>query len=152
MGSLSNLKDASAIREQLGRIQRAVIDDPALAVGSAKELVESTAKVVLTERGIPVDDKADLPALVRAAQQALALHPSAATTGSDGSDAVKKILGSVSGIAIGLAELRNRGYGTGHRQRTSQVGLHARHADLAVNAAFTWCQLMLDTLADAEAP
>jgi hypothetical protein len=44
MGSLSNLKDASAIREQLGRIQRAVIDDPALAVGSAKELVESTAK------------------------------------------------------------------------------------------------------------
>lgn len=71
MESLNNLTDASAIRQQLGRIQRAIIDDPALAVGSAKELIESTAKVVLTEHGLPVDDKADLPALVREAQQAL---------------------------------------------------------------------------------
>jgi hypothetical protein len=44
VGSLSNLKDASAIREQLDRVQRAAVDDPALAIGSAKELIESTAK------------------------------------------------------------------------------------------------------------
>jgi hypothetical protein len=61
--SLAGLKDASAIREQLDRIQRAIADDPALAVGSAKELIESTAKVVLAERGLPVSDKADLPEL-----------------------------------------------------------------------------------------
>ena len=151
-GSLSGLKDASAIREQLGRIQRAIIDDPALAVGSAKELIESTAKVVLTERGQQVDESADLPSLIRAAQQSIGLHPSSVTPGPDGSDAVKKILGSVSGIAIGLAELRNRGYGTGHGPAVARVGLRARHAHLAVNAAFTWCQLMLDTLADTEAP
>jgi hypothetical protein len=90
--------------------------------------------------------------LVREAQQALSLHPTSASPGPDGSDAVKKILGSVSGIAIGLAELRNRGYGAGHGQASSPVGLGARHAHLAVNAAFTWCQLMLDTLADPQAP
>src|ERR1035441_5874447 len=73
--SLAGLQDASAIREQLDRIQRAIADDPALAVGSAKELIESTAKVVLAERGLPVSDKADLPELVRQAQQALGLHP-----------------------------------------------------------------------------
>jgi hypothetical protein len=150
--SLKNVTDASAIRQQLGRIQHAIIDDPALAVGSAKELIESTAKVVLRERGLPVDDKADLPALVREAQRALCLHPSSATPGPDGSEAVKKILSSVSGIAIGLAELRNRGYGTGHGPASVPVGLGARHAHLAVNAAFTWCQLMLDTLADPRAP
>jgi hypothetical protein len=44
--SLKNVTDASAIRQQLSRIQRAILDDPALAVGSAKELIESTAKVV----------------------------------------------------------------------------------------------------------
>jgi hypothetical protein len=76
-------------------------------------------------RGLPVDDKADLPALVRDAQQALGLHPSAAVPGPDGSDAVKKILGSVSGIAIGLAELRNRGYGTGHGPAQAPSGLGA---------------------------
>ena len=150
--SLTNLKDASAIRQQLGRIQHAVIDDPALAIGSAKELIESTAKVVPTERGKVVSDKDELPALIRKAQQAIGLHPSSTTPGPDGSDAVKKILGSVSGIAIGLAELRNRGYGTGHGQATTPAGLGPRHAHLAVNAAFTWCQLMLDTLADPKAP
>jgi hypothetical protein len=150
--SLKNIGDASAIRQQLTRIQHAIIDDPALAIGSAKELIESTAKVILKERGLPVDDKADLPALVRDAQQALGLHPSAVTPGPDGSDAVKKILGAVSSIAAGLAELRNRGYGTGHGQAQAPSGLGDRHAHLAVNAAFTWCQLMLDTLADPKAP
>jgi hypothetical protein len=151
-GSLTGLKDPSGIREQLDRIQRAIADDPALAVGSAKELIESTAKVVLAERGLPVSDKSDLPELARQAQQALALHPSSAVAGPDGTDAVKRILGGVSTIAAGLAELRNRGYGTGHGAAGARVGLRARHAHLAVNAAFTWCQLMLDTLADPEAP
>ena len=150
--SLAGLQDASAIREQLDRIQRAIADDPALAVGSAKELIESTAKVVLAERGLPVSDKADLPELVRQAQQALGLHPSSAVPGPDSTEAVKRILGGVSTIAAGIAELRNRGYGTGHCAARARVGLRPRHAHLAVNAAFTWCQLMLDTLADPEAP
>jgi hypothetical protein len=150
--SLAGLRDPSAIREQLDRIQRAITDDPALAVGSAKELIESTAKIVLAERGIAVSDRAGLPELVRQAQQALALHPSSAVPGPDGTDAVRRILGGVSTIAAGLAELRNRGYGTGHGPAGARVGLGARHAHLAVNAAFTWCQLMLDTLADPEAP
>ena len=67
-------------------------------------------------------------------------------------DAVKRILGGVSIIAGVLVELRNRGYGTGHGPAGARVGLRPRHAHLAVNAAFTWCQLMLDTLADPEGP
>jgi hypothetical protein len=150
--SLANLSDPAAILDNLDRIRRAISIDPAQAVGSAKELIESTAKVVLIERGRTVDDKADLPALVKDAQQALVLHPSQATPGPDGTDAVKKILGGVSSIAIGVAELRNRGYGTGHGAASQRVGLRDRHAHLAVNAALTWCQLMLDTLADPKAP
>lgn len=65
---------------------------------------------------------------------------------------MKKILGGVSAIAIGVAELRNRGYGTGHGAAGERTGLGDRHAHLAVNAALTWCQLMLDTLADPMAP
>ncbi|WP_410662107.1 abortive infection family protein [Amycolatopsis sp. lyj-84] len=150
--SLATLTDPSAIQEQLDRIQRAIIDDPALAIGSAKELVESTAKVVLIERGRPVNDKDDLPALARAAQGALSLHPSSSAPGPDGSDAVKKILGAVTTITAGLGELRNRGYGTGHGPAATRIGLRPRHAHLAVNAAVTWCQLLLDTLADPDAP
>jgi hypothetical protein len=150
--AIASLRDPAAIQEQLGRIQRAIVDDPALAIGSAKELVESTAKVVLVERGLPVDDKDDLPALVSQAQRALGLHPSAINNGPDGTDAVKKILGGVVAVTAGLAELRNRGYGTGHGAAGTRVGLRPRHAHLAVNAAITWCQLMLDTRSDPEAP
>jgi hypothetical protein len=151
LGALARLRDPSAIREQLDRIKKAVVDDPALAVGSAKELIESTAKVVLLERGLPVDERADLPDLARQAQVALGLHPSS-VSGPDGSDGIKRILGAVTTIAIGLAELRNRGHGTGHGPATARVGLRPRHAHLAVNASLTWCQLMLDTLADPDAP
>jgi hypothetical protein len=126
-----------------------MVDDPALVIGSAKELVESTAKAVLTERGWSVNDKDDLPALVSQAQRALALHPSQATPGPDGTEAVKKILGGMTTIIAGLGELRSRGYGTGHGPASTRVGLRARHAHMAVNAAVTWCQL---TLADGAAP
>jgi hypothetical protein len=51
----------SAIHEGFERIRRAIGDDPALAIGSAKELIESTARVVLTERGQPFDDQSDRP-------------------------------------------------------------------------------------------
>ncbi len=152
VGSLAGLRDPAAIIDNLDRIQRGITTDPAQVIGSAKELIESTAKTVLSELGLPVKDKDDLPELVRQAQQALHLHPSSVTPGPDGSDAIKKILGSVTGVAVGLAELRNHGFGTGHGASGERRGLHPRHAQLAVNAAITWCQLALDTLADARAP
>ena len=54
--------------------------------------------------------------------------------------------------ANGLAELRNRGHGTGHGPAPARSGLRPRHGHLAVNAAITWCQLVLDNLADPDAP
>ncbi|ORB98817.1 hypothetical protein [Mycobacterium persicum] len=101
--SIARLADPSAIREGFERIRRAISDDPALAVGSAKELIEITAKVVLTERGRPFDDKSDLPKLARAAQISLGLDPSTGS-GPDSSDGVRRILSAVTTIANGLAE------------------------------------------------
>lgn len=150
--TLAGLTDPSGIRAELERIRRALPDDPAGAIGAAKQLVEATAKVVLTERHLPVTGDAKVPELVKAAQQALHLHPSPTIPGPDSSEAVKKILGGVSSIAVGVAELRNRGYGSGHGQASTPTGLSPRHAHLAVNAAITWCHLLLDTLADPTAP
>ena len=150
--TISELRNPAAIREQLARLHRTAQSDPPLAIGTAKELVESTAKTILQERGAQVNDRDDLPALVRQAQIALGLHALAARPGPDGTDAVKRILAGLTSITAGLAELRNRGYGTGHGPKGERVGLHPRHARLAVNAALTWCSLVLDTLADPEAP
>lgn len=87
-GLLASITDPSAIREHLDRIARAIEGgDAAQAIGSAKELVESTAKIVLHERQLPVNDRDDLPKLVRAAQLALGLHPTSVQplAGPDGS-------------------------------------------------------------------
>lgn len=150
--NLTNLTDASGIRVELERARRHAPSDPAAAIGAAKQLIEATAKVVLNERGIAVDGNAKVPALIKQAQEALRLHPSQTTAGPDGTDPVKKILGGVSAIAIGVAELRNLGYGTGHGQASAPTGLGVRHAHLAVYAAITWCKIILDTLDDPNAP
>jgi hypothetical protein len=152
VGALSSLSDPAVIREHLDRITRAIeSDDPAQVIGSAKELIESTAKVVLREAGEVVDETWDVPKLVLQAQVALLVHPTTAQPGPDGSDAVKRILGAVTTVATNVAELRNR-YGTGHGPSGQRVGLSARHAHLAVSAARLWCEFMLDTLGDPAAP
>lgn len=152
-GSLSALEDPAAIREHLDRISRALADDdPRLAIGSAKELIESTAKLVLHSRGLAVNDRDDYPDLVRRAQSALEVHPNQATLGPDGSDAVKRILGGATAAALGLNELRNRGFGTGHGSTRRSADLGPRHAHLAVSSAKMWCEFILDTLADPAAP
>lgn len=149
--ALATLRDPAAIADQLIRIRTGLDVDPALAVGSAKELIESTAKTVLAELGLTWNErKDDLPALVRKAQEALNVHPTTAAAVPDESHAVKRILGASMSIAIGVDELRNR-YGTGHG-RHGRSGLRPRHGRLAVHAAMTWCLLMLDTLQDPEAP
>ncbi|MGI5146854.1 abortive infection family protein [Plantactinospora sp. CA-294935] len=51
---------------------------------------------------------------------------------------------------LASASLRNEGWGAGHAAR--RTGLRARHGYLAVGAAHTWCQVILDTLADPTAP
>ncbi|WP_137726559.1 abortive infection family protein [Prescottella subtropica] len=151
-GSLANLTEASVIRSHLNRIQVAVENDPELAIGSAKDLIESTAKLVLTDRGITFTKDDDLGQLANRAQEALSLRPSqVGTSGPDGGSGVKRILGGALSIATGLSELRNA-YGTGHGRDRKPSGLGTRHAHLAANAAYLWCQLMLDTLADPKAP
>lgn len=149
---IASLRDPSAIRENLRRLQGTAETDPPLAIGTAKELVESTAKTVLLQLEKPLDDRADLPALVYQAQEALGLAPKSAGPGPDKTQEVKRILGGLMSITTGLGELRNRGYGTGHGAAGERVGLRPRHARLAVNTAVTWCSLILDTLADPEAP
>ena len=119
----ANLRDPAAIRELLTRLQRTAQSDPPLAIGTAKELVESTAKAVLQERGQEVDDKYDLPTLVKRAQEAIGLHPGSTHPGPDSTGAVKRILGGLTTIVMGLGELRKRGYGTGHGPKGERVGL-----------------------------
>lgn len=149
--ALNALPDASAIHEHLSRLNDNIDKDPRLAVSVAKDLVESTAKLVMQERGISYDAKEDLPKLVAQAQKALALHAGGVSTASDEAKQLKTILGSLASLTQGITELRNK-VGVGHGRESVPTWVRPRHARLAAGAAHVWCQLMLETLADAEAP
>ncbi|WP_346536864.1 abortive infection family protein [Micromonospora sp. DPT] len=163
-GALADLHDPSAIQLGLERVNRALGDprypDPAAAIGAAKELVESTCKLVLRERGSTISPNMDLPALVHAAAGALNLRPAQHRPARDvdhaGGHADQaaewvKLLGRLSAIPQDLANIRNRGWGTGHGGVTAPAGLALRHARLAVTAATAWINFMLETLADPAA-
>lgn len=149
---LSALSDSSGIMVELERIRRDLLSDPHGAIGAAKQLIEATAKTALRQLNIEVDKNAALPALVSTVQKALKLDAGSAPDGPDGSKSVKKILSGAVNIAVGVAELRNQGFGSGHGQASAPSGIGVRHARLTVNAAVTWCEPILDTLDDPVAP
>lgn len=151
---LSGIKDPQVLLDHIGRIEKAAAEeDPALVIGSAKELVESTAKIVLETRGVEIDPRNDdLPLLIKKSMIALGVHASVVTRGADGEQSSRKILTGLSQAANGLSELRNVGYGTGHGRSETKGGLHPRHAHLAATSARAWCEFMLATLSDPAAP
>lgn len=151
--ALDALPDSSAIREHLGRLASSIDTDPrlAVAVAVAKDLVESTAKLVLRETRIAYTRSDDLPALVARAQEALALHPAGVKDSTDEAAALRTILGSLIRLTQGVTELRNQ-VGVGHGRESVPAWVRPRHARLAAGAATTWCNLMLETLGDPEAP
>lgn len=148
---LASLRDPAAIEDQMGRMRRGLDDgDLSQAIGSAKDLIEATAKTVLNELGIDFHERDDVPALARAVQKTLGLHPDVIAPTRPGAEAVRKILGGLTAISTGIAELRNH-YGTGHG-RGHTVLLEARHAELAVDASVLYCRTVLAALADPGAP
>jgi hypothetical protein len=147
---LAGLDDPAAIYEHIDRIGRVMDADPAQAISGARALIEATTKLVLKHLGVPYDEHADVPALVKAAQKALGLHPETLAPTGRGSETVRRILSNLSQVAVGVAELRNE-YGPDHG-RTQVTVLSPRHAHLAVGCASTYCRLLLETLADPAAP
>lgn len=136
--------DAPELHRQIERMQDAVEDDPSLAIGTAKELVETTCKTILDERGVTYLKNDDLPELVKKARKALALVPDNIPNSVKGAETIRRLLGSLGAVAQGLGELRNL-YGTGHGKSGKTKGLTSRHARLAVGAASTLATFLFET-------
>jgi hypothetical protein len=124
------------VQQQIRRIQGAIEKDPELAIGTAKEFLESVCGTILEERGIPVEKGMDLPALVKLTISQLKVLPEGISQVPHAEKTVKVLLGNLASIGHHMAELRNA-YGTGHGKTTEHVGLGKHHAQLAVGAAAT---------------
>ena len=135
--------DTAYMAQQIKRIEHAVDDDPAHAIGCAKELIETCCRTILEDRGKPVTDKPDVLPLVRRAMEELKMVPEGIPDEAKGAKTIKALLGNLATMSQSLAELRNL-YGTGHGKHGRAKGLTPRHARLAVGAAATLTNFLFD--------
>ncbi|MGH9891755.1 MAG: abortive infection family protein [bacterium] len=140
----AEILDERHLAEQIRRLEASVESDPSLAIGTAKELVETCCKTILAERGKPVVGTPEMPALTKATLKELKLVPEGVPDGTRGAEVIKRLLANLGTIGNGLAELRGL-YGTGHGKHGGTAGLKARHAKLAVGAAATLAVFLFET-------
>lgn len=136
--------DAGYVAQQITRMEAAVENDPGLAIGTAKELVETCCKTILTQRGVSIPRSLDLPQLVKLTSRELELTPADIPEQAKAADTIKRLLSNLATITQGIAELRNQ-YGTGHGKEATARGLTPRHAKLAVGAASTLAVFLAET-------
>jgi hypothetical protein len=125
-------------------MESAVNSDPDLAIGTAKELIESCCKTILAERGVEVPKNADISILVKLTSKELELTPNQIPDQAKAAESIKRLLSNLASVAQGIAELRNQ-YGTGHGKAAGSRGLQSRHARLAVGAASTLSVFLAET-------
>jgi AbiJ N-terminal domain 3/Abortive infection C-terminus len=127
------------ISAQITRMETSVTNDPALAIGTAKEFVETICKGVLTERGVRLSGSEDIPKLVRITREAIGLTVPAKT-----GDTLHKTLSALATLTQGIAELRGQ-LGSGHGPHPKAPNAAPEVAWLAVRTAIALGVFLYDT-------
>ncbi|KGR56438.1 hypothetical protein NX79_21415 [Xanthomonas vasicola] len=148
--TVADALDAGWMAKEIQRLENAVDADPDLAIGTAKELVETCCKTILTKRGVEYGKSADLADLTKMLVKELNLVPEGITDEAKGANNIRLILRNLTSLTHNLAKLRGL-YGTGHGRDGKHRGLQPRHARLAVGAAVAFIDFISETYREREA-
>lgn len=133
---VGGIHDVLELNRHAARIRHGIREDPAQAIGSAKELLETVLKTIIGDH--EQKSRHDVPELLKKAQAQLDLDPRSAS----GSETLRRTLSNLGQVVHGVAELRGL-YGTGHGRSKSRE-LELAHARLVVNAAITIATFLLE--------
>jgi len=142
--SVADALNAAWMQKEIERLESSVEADPALAIGTAKELVETCCKSILSKLGIGYKKSAKLQDLTKSVLKELKLVPDNISDKAKGAETVRLILRNIAALTGYLAELRNL-YGSGHGKDGQYIGLEPRHARIAVGAAVTFIDFITAT-------
>lgn len=138
--------DRAALGEQLKRLNSAA-EDPALLLGTAKDLIESIYKFVLEEIGTGVPPNANFPALQHLALERLNLLPQNVNADLPGGKELRMIYQAAQKQAGIINDLRNV-QGTGHG-RTLPTGIKPEAAIFVVKQGGLIAEMLLTKLDEA---
>jgi len=132
------------VNGKINTMTDAIHKDTDLAIGTAKELLETTCKSILRQKGEAINSDWTLPQLLKATTNALDFKPKEADDPDKAEKAIKQILSGIGTIVQGVGELRN-GYGTGHGKDANFKGLEIKYAKLLVGVVSEIAILYLAT-------
>ncbi len=119
------------VNSKINTMTEAIHKDTDLAIGTAKELLETTCKSILKQKAKTIESDWTLPQLLKATTSSLDFTPKEADDPDKADKSIRQILGGITSIVHGLAELRNS-YGTGHGKDANFKGLEIKYAKLFV--------------------
>lgn len=141
--ALPELDTSENLQRHLDLISRDLDTDPASAIDSCKNLLESLFKLVIADKGGTPDESTELPALFKQVSEALGINAQLVPGNARASEALKLALNGSITTVRSIAEMRNRlGDGHGTHDRAPAQPIHAR---LAFNAAVTVSEFIVDT-------
>lgn len=141
---IKNIFNAEYVSQQINLMEASYESSPYQAIGVAKELIETACKSIFKDRQEQYDNNWELSRLMRETTKLLKLTPDDISDEAKAAKSIRQILGSLSAVVQGIAEVRNE-YGSGHGKDSDFKGLQPRHAKLAVGAASTLAIYLLET-------
>lgn len=147
--TVADALDAGWMAKEIERLENGIDRDPALAIGTAKELVETCCKTILTKRGVDFTKSDDLGNLTKKLTRELRLVPEDISEEAKGAENIRLILRNLTQLTNNLAQLRGL-YGTGHGRDGKHRGLQPRHARLAVASAVAFIDFVSETYRQRE--
>ena len=123
------------IEQQVKALERAVVENPGLALDLAKTLVESTCRAVLNERSVGYSETDDLPRLFKCVVHNVPLLPPSESDAAGVRASLKRTLGGLNTVIQGICELRNQCGFASHGAGQPRPAMQAVQALLAAEAA-----------------
>ena len=136
------------IRQQSKRMEEALeSDDLELAIGTAKELIETCCRTILEKRGAQLIGNPELSDLTKAVFKELKLTNDDISPNLAGADSIRRMQSNLSSLSNEIGRLRNL-YGTGHGKTAEMPTLSKRHAKLIVSSAAALTVYLFETEAE----
>ena len=111
----------------------ALPNDTDLAIGTAKELIETVCKSILTGKGVSIPKEWDFPRLFKEmASRVISLEVTDVENPEVAKKSLQQVFGGLNSIIHGVAELRNS-YGSGHGKNVDFKGLPSEYANFIVS-------------------
>lgn len=137
------------INKKIDQMNKAIISDTDVAIGTGKELLETICKSILKQKVVEADKGWTLQQLLKHTTNSLDFKPKDVENPDAAESSIKQILGGIATIVHGVTELRNS-YGTGHGKDADFKGLESKYAKLFIGVVAEIAIIYLATNGETE--